>query len=347
VEGRFPSRRAGQAQKWVLSEDVFPPEARHRYEGSEAEERRLFYVALTRARDCAYLSCFERKTNEFKPSRFLLGVAGGPVDPAPDLPLPAPAEDKKAPAQPPLAVSFSDVSLFDDCGHRYRLAAVFSFEQELAVELGYGRAIHHVLRHVAEIAQATGKPPTKAELVALIEKELYLPFANASTVEHMHKAAQRLVERYLTDYADDLKRLWAVERPFELHLEQGTLSGRADVILSEAGDADGSLSIVDYKTATDARREEQYRLQLAVYAGAGRGEGLDVTAAYIHDLKNGIRSAVDISDEATRAATSRVAGSIQGIREARFPPRPETTKCAVCDYRRICKDVPEAAAKAI
>lgn len=347
VEGRFPSRRAGQAQKWVLPEDVFPPEARQRYEGSEAEERRLFYVALTRARDCAYLSCFERKINEFKPSRFLLEVAGGPVDASKDLPLPIPAEDKKPPTQPPLAVSFSDVSLFDDCGHRYRLAVVFGFEQELAVELGYGKAIHHVLRHVAEIAQATGKPPNKAELVALIEKELYLPFANASTVEHMHKAAQRLVERYLTDYSDDLERLWAVERPFELHLEQGTLSGRADVILSDPGEPGTSLSIVDYKTATDARREGQYRLQLAVYAGAGRGEGLDVKAAYIHDLKNGIRSAVDISEEATRAATSRAAGSVKGIREARFPARPDTTKCGSCDYRRICRDVPEAVAKSI
>ena len=90
VQGRFPSRRAGQAQDWLLPEEVFPRELRQRYEGGDAEERRLFYVALTRARDAAYLSSFERKVNRFQPSDYLTEVAGGPVPRRADLPLPGP-----------------------------------------------------------------------------------------------------------------------------------------------------------------------------------------------------------------------------------------------------------------
>ena len=80
VEGRFPSRYAGQSQDWLLPESVFPQAVKKRYEGSETEERRLFYVAITRAKDVAYLSRFRKKTNKFKPSPFLLEVIGADPD---------------------------------------------------------------------------------------------------------------------------------------------------------------------------------------------------------------------------------------------------------------------------
>ena len=43
---RFPSSRTGQQQDWLLPRTLFNAA---RYEGSDADERRLFYVAATRA----------------------------------------------------------------------------------------------------------------------------------------------------------------------------------------------------------------------------------------------------------------------------------------------------------
>jgi len=80
----------------------------------------------------------------------------------------------------------------------------------------------------------------------------------------MSGAARRLVTDYLTRYREELERVWATERPFEWRLEAGSLAGRADVILTAKEGDDGPLAIVDYRTATDACREEHYRLQLAV-----------------------------------------------------------------------------------
>ena len=45
---RFPSSRTGQPRDWLVPRDRL---AASRYEGSDADERRLFYVAMTRARD--------------------------------------------------------------------------------------------------------------------------------------------------------------------------------------------------------------------------------------------------------------------------------------------------------
>ena len=68
------------------------------------------------------------------------------------------------------------------------------------------------------------------------------------------------------------------------------------MILDKEGGGSTALAIVDYKTSTDdAGRRRDYALQLAVYTDAGRREGLDVRAAYVHDLKAADRQTVDVS----------------------------------------------------
>ena len=94
---------------------------------------------------------------------------------------------------------------------------------------------------------------------------------------------------YTRDYEADLYRVWETERPFELHLDGVTVTGRADVILDEEGGVPTALAIVDYKTATHGEISD-HDLQLQVYADAGRREGLDVRAAYVHDLKAAART---------------------------------------------------------
>jgi DNA helicase-2/ATP-dependent DNA helicase PcrA len=336
VEGRFPSRRTGQAQEWLLPDDVFPAHTRVRYEGSEAEERRLFYVAMTRARDTLYLSCFQRKKRNFKPSRFLEELAGSDLPLLSDLPSPDHPADERPREAPPIEVSFSDVANYDTCGHRYRLGSILGFQQELAVELGYGRAIHHVLRAVAERAREGGGIPTPEELRQMVEGLFYVPFANAPAFERMHRAAQTMVRRYVADYQDDLHRIWATERPFALHVEDGIVNGRADVILNHVDGQVDSLAIVDYKLSDDPRSRDRYELQLAVYAAAGRGEGLDVAAAYLHELDEGTRGGVDVGEGASAAAVERVSGLMRGIRLGEYVPKPDPQGCQRCDFQQVC-----------
>ncbi|MBL4844231.1 MAG: ATP-dependent helicase [Planctomycetes bacterium] len=335
VVGRFPARAAGRTQDWLLPQEVFPAHKRVRYEGGDSEERRLFYVALTRARDLVYLSCFERKKNRFQPSPYLLEVAGSIVRLEADLPLPV-ATLAGSEEPPPLEVSFSNLALFQDCGYRYRLREVFGFASEIALELGYGRAVHHVLRQLAEVARERGAVPEPEEVDAIIESEFYLPFANAPAFARMRAAAARVVRTYSTEYAEDLQRVFATERPFELHVADGLVIGRADVILDKEGGEVGDLAIVDYKTTNDGTHDERYRMQLAVYAAAGRGEGLIVRAAYLHELRGGTRSDVDVSEETTATAIRSASEAISSIRRGEFRARPDSQKCKVCDLAQIC-----------
>jgi len=336
VTGRFPARLAGRAQDWLIPESVFTPAARERYQGGEMEERRLFYVALTRARDMLYLSCFRKIKNRFQPSPFLVEVAGNPTDgkklPLPDRYTPTAEAGDDLPT-----ITFSELAHFEECPLRFRYSTSLGFQPQLVIELGYGRAIHHILRHVAEQTTRTGKVPSAKQIDTIFESEFYLPFANTAAFLQLHDQARRLVDTYVAKHSDDLLRIWQTERPFELHLEKGIVSGRADVILDREGSNAGHLAIVDYKTSTDPRSEDVHGFQLAIYAAAGRGEGLNVKAAYLHALKESERRPVPVDNPAVKKARARALTLIESIGERDFPPRPERMKCTGCDMRAICK----------
>jgi DNA helicase-2/ATP-dependent DNA helicase PcrA len=337
VDGRFPSKYAGKPQNWLVPERVFKKSTRQRYEGSNADERRLFYVGMTRARDVLYLSRFEKKTNKFRISPYLLEVAGTEPPLRDSLPIPKfYTPPVHSPDELP-TVSFSDLAYYDQCPLRYRLSSLLRFQPQLATELGYGRAIHHILRHVAELTKAKRKLPTNQEIEAIFEEHFYLPFANRPLFENLLDRAHKLIQKYMTTYGDDMLRVWETERPFELHLGKANVTGRADVILDREGGSINNLAIVDYKTANDTKGDDLYAFQLQIYAAAGRGEGLNVVAARVHHLKDVRREEIPIDTVHIRTARAKAEALVLGIVEREFPHRPNKQKCKSCDVRAICK----------
>jgi DNA helicase-2/ATP-dependent DNA helicase PcrA len=325
---RFPSSMTGARRDWMVSEALFD---RRRYEGSVNDERRLFYVAVTRARDYLSLSTFDFIQKAQSPSPFLTDVAAT-VKRRNMLPAP-PAPQQGADGEEVLDITFSDLSAFQECGLSYRYRRLLGFQPPIVPELGYGKAVHHVLRHVAEFVREKGRTPNAKQLDAIFDREFYLPAATVVAHRQMRQRARKLVDAYLAEWESDLHNTWAVERPFELHLGDATVSGRADVIIRDGDNGIESLAIVDYKTAADGHTSHDFQLQ--VYTDAGRREGLDVAAAYVHDLKNTKRLTVDVGDAAIEGAEARVGGLIIDLRAKDYSPRPGEV-CMYCDVRLLC-----------
>ena len=132
----------------------------------------------------------------------------------------------------------------------FRLRNLIGFQPRLAPELGYGKAVHHVMRTVAEATKATGRVPTPGQIDEILDASFFLPTANKPAHRQLKDAARRLVTTYAEKHEADLYRVWETERPFELHLDGVTVTGRADVILDKEGGVPTALAIVDYKTST-------------------------------------------------------------------------------------------------
>jgi DNA helicase II / ATP-dependent DNA helicase PcrA len=304
------------------------------------DERRLFYVAMTRAKDMLYLSRFRRKKNHVQ--TVAVSRRGGRRRPAAGfvrvVAAPFRSGQEREPAK--LTLSFSDLAHYEHCPLAFRISGLLGFQPQLVPELGYGKAIHHALRRIADHVQSTGKTPTETDVERMLDAEFYLPYAHSFLYQQLRTEARKVIDRYLSNYRDDLFRVWETERPFELHLDQAIVTGRADVILDREGGEIGSLALVDYKTAADPRTNDIYAFQLAIYAAAGRGEGLNVRAAYVHDLKKSDRLTVSIAERKTQAAKRRANKLAKAISERRFEAQPDRQKCRGCDYRLVCQHGP-------
>lgn len=100
------------------------------------------------------------------------------------------------------------------------------------------------------------------------------------------------------------------------------------------GGVPASLAIVDYKTSTEGDIDE-HALQLQVYADAGRREGLEVRAAYVHDLKNASREEVPIDLDTIALAEDVVLDAGARLREGSYTANPGA-RCRKCDVRHMC-----------
>ncbi|MFZ6005772.1 MAG: ATP-dependent helicase [Actinomycetota bacterium] len=325
---RFPSSKTGATSNWLVPRDRF---AAARYEGSDADERRLFYVAMTRARDWLSVS---RHANtgrrRAKPSPYFDELSEHHLEPEEVV---VPAVESVGDDDSTLELTYSELASFLDCAKAYRLRNLVGFQPRLAPELGYGKAVHHVLRTVAERTRDSGAVPSKDEIDIILDESFFLPTANKPAHRQLKEAGRRLVTEYATDHADDLHRVWETERPFELRLDGVTISGRADVILDEEGGRPTALAILDYKTSTTA--DSDHGLQLQVYADAGRREGLDVRGAYIHDLKHGQRSTIDVTPGSITAAEAVIVEAAVRLRSRDYTPAPGT-RCRRCEVRTVC-----------
>jgi DNA helicase II / ATP-dependent DNA helicase PcrA len=287
---------------------------------------------MTRAREFLSLSTFAALKKTQKPSRFLLEVTNGAISSLDRLPMPVPP-GRVSETEQALQITFSELAFFHDCGMGYRLRTLVGFQPPLVPELGYGKAVHHVLREVADHVRRYGRAPTPSQLDRLFDDGFYLPAANKPGHRQMKQSARKLVERYLDEYEGDLQHTWAVERPFELHLGGATVIGRADVIIDESGGLE-RLTIVDYKTAADAH--EQHEFQLQVYTDAGRREGLTVDRALVHDLRSAERFEVPVDVDDVAGAEALVQDLVRQIKLRSFVPAPAKSKCGRCDVRMMC-----------
>ncbi|MFO0650691.1 MAG: ATP-dependent DNA helicase [Polyangiales bacterium] len=341
--GVFPSRMTGRKGSWMLPRGSFPAA---RYEGSDDDERRLFYVAMTRARDHLYLSLHQRddQGDAARASPLLQALLPGGISvsdaalPLPEVVPPATSASDERPR-----VSYSALASYLRCPYQHWLSSRIGFASPTARKGGYGRAVHHLLRRLAEHLRATGRDPTGDEVDALFAREFYLPNGDQDAYDALERRARAIVKTALSQWRDDLARVWAVERPLELHLDVADLEGRADVILDREDGVEGQLALVDYKTRP-VQQDDEAAQQLRVYAAAARGEGFTVRAAYLHDLtasKASARHPVDVSAEAVTASLASLSGSLVELRARRFEGRPGV-QCGRCELRAICRYAPKS-----
>ena len=300
VSQRFPSR--DRREQIPVPTDVIKEALPEGEEGLQ-EERRLFYVAITRAQDKLYLTAsrfYNEGKRERKISPFVIETLGEHM-----------IQDiiKKQTAEPPgqqlslleilnsnienqntknelqnlspqavvpiTYISYSQLQTFEMCPLHYKLKYILNLPSPPAPALSYGSSVHNTLRDFSLLLLQKQKIE-KGTINLLLEKNwINQGFTSKTHEQQTYKQAETMLESLTEQMVQEKPQTLAVELPFNFWLNRAVVStggpeklkigGRIDRVDQHE---DGKLEIIDYKTGKNVPTEKKIKenLQLSLYA---------------------------------------------------------------------------------
>ncbi|HZQ93990.1 MAG TPA: ATP-dependent DNA helicase [Candidatus Sulfotelmatobacter sp.] len=324
------------------------------------EERRLFYVAMTRARDSLRIYAREGTgKNDKTPPGYVRELmtkpalapwfratpargAQGTFDMAGATSTRYPAESQTTlwldiPVLDGLhtRLSASAVDTYERCGLRFKLDRDWRLAARPAAAMQYGAAIHRVLKTYFDSLRA-GRPKTDEELISLFRQDLADARIQEAYQQELYEkqGIPQLLEFLASARNIPSAQVLHTEEWFEIHIDETLVTGRIDRIDRRP---DGSVAIIDYKTGKSRDQEDaDESLQLSLYAIAAQEKwAYKVGALIFHNLEENVPVITTRSEQNLIAARTRVKAAAQGIAEGIFEPK-LGIHCNFCAYRSLC-----------
>ncbi len=360
VDKRFPTIARGDQIPLpdALTKEILP-------EGGDThleEERRLFYVAMTRAKNGLFLTSAEDyggKTKK-KPSRFLeeLGFDNAPsVLPSFERltePEQGTVPKGTVPMLPiPTHFSFSQLAAYDNCPLQYKFAHVIRIPSLGKASQSFGNTIHATLEWFLKTlserdaaAQTTLFETTqKKDSLSVTKKELLEKYEEVWQDNWSESKEEK--DRYRTEGREGLSLFYDqavispprpkyLEKEFSLKIGKHTLKGTIDRI----DETEAGIEIIDYKTGkakTEDDLDTDAKRQLLIYQIAvSRLFGLTPMKLTYHYIKDGTKASFIGSEKQLTKLETDIETTFEKITEGNFEPTPGR-HCKFCDFREICE----------
>ncbi|MGH2349542.1 MAG: ATP-dependent helicase [bacterium] len=354
VSDRFPTRHRVEPIPMPdrLIRDILPAGDFHLQ-----EERRLFYVAMTRAQHELYLTS-ARDYGGVRPrkiSRFVLEALDLPqvdtaafkVSAVEAIHRHAPPVDGQQllagvlPPEQPISLSFRQVDDYETCPLKFKYTHILRVPLLRDHRVVYGTAIHEAIREYHR-RKARRQPVTLDELVRLYDRA----WVNEGFISREHE------DRRLDEGREVLARFFEfqesgghvptfVEAPFAFQVGTTRVKGRWDRVDLRGDD----VVLIDFKTSDvrtqkDADRRARESLQLAIYALAYRETyGAVPTRLEMHFLgaQQVIVGQAVPDDEVLGQTIAVIQRAATGVRGQRFIATPDFYRaCRFCAFASIC-----------
>jgi len=337
LKNRFPAKKPGGRNVWHL----LPRngvKGQPRFEGTIEDERRLFYVAMTRSQKFLHFTWAPVPDNQLfqRCSQFWDDVLASKhvKRRAPDY-----SSRKRLTPTPRAGVanvvfSFSDLKYFFECPYQFKLRVLYGFNAPIHEALGYGKSLHDALAEVHARA-IRGDVADAAEVPRLVETHLHAPYAYPALRQQLEASAERVLRDYLCDNAQLFDKIEFSEKQIEVSLGDGvSIVGRIDLVRRIDT---GETTIVDLKSSGLAQSEDVTETQLHVYALGYQeltGRRPDLVETYLLDERK--RKPRSVDDDFIAEVKTKVRDAAEALRTGALPTAPAAKKCRTCDYRGMC-----------
>ncbi|MBI5400130.1 ATP-dependent helicase [Candidatus Saganbacteria bacterium] len=324
-----------------------------------AEERRLFYVGMTRAKEELFLSSAadyslaisETTKRQRKISPFVLEALGMPRIDVPmkrttslgQISLFAPNEIvmppvRKLRADEQLALSFSQVEDYLICPLKYKYVHILKIPLLPNHAIIYGQALHKAVQFYSQVKLNKKKVSLAAMIQELMHYWSAEGFISRQHEEQRLARAKEVLQRFYKREEKSKSQIKFVEEEFSIAHNNLTIRGRWDRV----DESDGKIEIIDFKTsevkdqmAADKRAKQS--LQLGLYAAAWqvRFEKLPEKLK-LYFLDSGLIGTTTKNAAEVAKVWETILQVAAGIREAEFPAKPNYYVCSFCAYNEIC-----------
>lgn len=357
VAGRFPVQRRGQSLELpeALIKEILPEGDFHLQ-----EERRLFYVGLTRAKEELILTSASDYggARMRKISQFVVEVMGTSVLDKEKIKSSAkeaierfaPKKDSKKSELEPLSedkilnLSYYQIDDYLTCPLKYKYVNILRVPIMEHHTVIYGRAMHEA---VCQFFQHK----IDGNLLALddflnIFRNSFDPqgFLEEKHQEERFRIGQDALTRFYHAEKSKPISIKFIEKEFHFTLGKNKINGRFDRVDDEG---DGAV-IIDFKTSEvtkqeDADKKVKDSMQLVLYSLAYQNIfGVLPKRVELHFLESSLIGSYKVSNKDLDKISLKVNEVSSGIRKQLYPATPSFMACRYCAYNQIC---PEAKIK--
>lgn len=356
VTDRFPSRE--RAEKIPLPDNIIKEKLVNNTDFHLEEERRLFYVGMTRAKELLYFTgadyygtskrskklspfIYEALPNLIKQEEILKNseqlsltkILSGYKE------IEETTEKKQ-----PLKITYlnySNIQMFDICPLHYKAKVILNIPTPKSFVQSFGISLHNSLYKYYKFVQ-DGKRPTLIELKEILKKEwLSEGYENKKHEKESYQKALVILKKFYTTECNPPIKPTGIEFPFTFFLKNGVkISGKIDRV-----DKKGKgIEIIDYKTGQDnPKAAKAHELQLAIYALAAtkvkdkilNKKAEDITLT-LHFLEENTKKSMNFTKADLEKFESELVGKVTEIENSDFECS-KNVLCLSCEYKILCQ----------
>jgi DNA helicase II / ATP-dependent DNA helicase PcrA len=359
VSDRFPTRNRSEVIPIPqdLIKEILPSGDYH-----SEEERRLFYVGMTRAREKLFLTAalfYGEGKRKKKISSFVYEALGekivekavkqkdttnGQLDLLEWISPKQETEEKESGLTklPLTYLSYSQIQTFEICPLHYKLKYILKIPTSPSPAQSFGISCHNTLRDFYQMA-IRGENVKLTIIDDLIKKNwINEGYSNKAHEKEANIRARGIIESYLKNNFDPKRIPFATEFAFNFFIDKLKILGVMDRI---DGLSNGKVEIIDYKTGLNVptQKEVDANLQLTIYALAVS----EVKERFLGKNAEDIMLSLYYLEKETKLTTTRTKEQLEEAKKEILEIADNISKsdfkcsasalCKNCEYKLLCQ----------
>lgn len=362
VSDRFPTRE--RAEKIPLPLQIIKEKLSKDTDFHLEEERRLFYVGMTRAKELLYFTAADyygagKRTKKLSPFIYealpklkekeqvlekiqqlsLANIISLYEKDEEQEDLPAGRQEKQ-----PLKIThltYSNLQMFDICPLHYKAKVIFNIPTPITPVQSFGISLHATLYDFYKNVMEENIP-TLSDFKEILKRNwINDGYESKKYEQERWFQANKIIKNFYKTQCNPPVKPLGIELAFSFTLKNGVkVSGKIDRI-----DKKGKgIEIIDYKTGEDnPKADKAHRLQLAIYALATtrikdkvlNRKPEDITLT-LYFLEKNTKKSMTFSKEDLNKFEEELIEKIKEIENSKFTCS-KNVICKNCEYKMLCQ----------